>query len=350
MALIVTLAWAETEADFEVWSETGDEIFPSLIYATAQMKVEEEDRFEDELGDPNGLLGVVLTAPSDNSKLKIEIEGDEFLAKSVEEITLPKASEEYLVTPFLKYDFRALLALRQPSPETVAFKLTLDGKPLGQATKRFTVRSINDCPFITLDEDGEAISTAWMFAAYVNENHPVVDEILGSALDEGYVDAFAGYQRKPEAVLAEVEAIWKALQDRGFRYSNITQASRESDEIASQHVRLVGDSVATSQANCVEGSTLMASIFQKLDLDPFLVLVPGHMFVGVFLDDEAQEFICIETTLLGKGTVEEAVAAGSEQYDEHEKAFEDEEALDGEIIYIDVTRDLGILPLRDLPK
>lgn len=341
---------AFADPSFELWSETDDDLFPSLIYATSTIKVDAEDHEPDVLGDPNGLIGILLDAPSDGATVRIEVEGNEFIRKSTFETALPEGGEEYLVLPLLKYDFRALLAVRQPTPEDVTFKVTVDGESLGELTKRFTVRSINDCPFITLDEDGDPISTAWMFAAYVNENHPQVDEILAEALDAGYVEAFAGYQGSAEDVLAELEAIWKTLQDSGFRYSNLTRASRESDTIASQHVRLLGDALDTAQANCVEGSVLLASIFQKLDMDPFLILVPGHMFVGVYLDEDADQFVCIETTLLGKGSLADAIEAGGEQFDEYEEAFEDEDAVQCEIIDIEVTRDIGILPLRELQE
>ena len=177
----------------------------------------------------------------------------------------------------------------------------------------------------------------------------MVDEILGEALDSGDVKAFAGYQGDADAVLAELEAIWNALKQRGFAYSSITQSSFHDDQIHTQHVRLVGDSIKTSQANCVDGSVLIASIARKLGLSPFLVTIPGHMFVGVWLDANQNEFACIETTMLADAEFASALQTGNAQFKRHQKKIlaEDGETVGYSLVAIDDARRAGILPLRE---
>jgi len=348
-AILASLAFVPTlhAEEWEIISVTEDELFPSMIYATAMM---DEDVYEPDpeiLGDPNGLIGIAIDSPGDGSELVIEVAGSEFIRPSKDSIELPETGVTYYVYPTLKYDYANLLNIRQPTPEEVTMTVSVNGESWGEETRRFMVRSINDCPFIALDEEGTPYSIAWMFAAYVNENHPAVDGILGKALKADRVEAFAGYQGDADAVLTEIEAIWETLQEAGFRYSNITQASIESDQVASQHVRLIGDALKTSQANCVEGSVLFASILRKLDMDPFLILVPGHMLVGVYLDEEGDEFVCIETTMLGNATLEEAIESGNATYEKYEEAFDDEDALQAEIIDIAAEREDGVLPIRE---
>ena len=55
----------------------------------------------------------------------------------------------------------------------------------------------------------------WMFAAYVNENSPIVDKILKEALATKIVDSFAGYQKGPDDAMKELLAVWTALQNAG---------------------------------------------------------------------------------------------------------------------------------------
>ena len=217
---------------------------------------------------------------------------------------------------------------------------------IGEQTQTITLRTINDCPFgvseaeETIDtenaeEDGEenqarsrrkrpkARSRAfrsreneeepetrpeagesngeytdmgWMFAAYVNENSPTVERILKEALATKIVDSFAGYQKSPDEVVKELFAIWTALQNRGIKYSNITTTAGDSPSVYSQHVRFVDESVANEQANCVDGSVLFASILRKLGLRSFLVMVPGHMFMGVYLTAKGDARVALETT------------------------------------------------------
>ena len=63
----------------------------------------------------------------------------------------------------------------------------------------------------------EPFDMTWMFAAYVNENHPLIDPILREALDTGIVNAFDGYQAGDEDdVYAQVFAVWNVIQRRGF--------------------------------------------------------------------------------------------------------------------------------------
>jgi hypothetical protein len=151
------------------------------------------------------------------------------------------------------------------------------------------------------EADGESDYTdmGWMFAAYVNENSPVVDQILKEAIATKIVNGFGGYQGDADTVLRELFAIWKALQDRGIRYSSVTTTAATSRIVYSQHVRFVDESLASEQANCVDGSVVFASILRKLGMRSFLVTVPGHMYMGVYLTAQGDARAALETTLIG---------------------------------------------------
>jgi hypothetical protein len=189
-----------------------------------------------------------------------------------------------------------------------------------------------------------------LFAAYVNENHPVISQIMQDALASKKVDSFGGYQGDEDDVEGEIEAVWEALKKRGMRYSTIT-ASADDDNpyIGSQYVRLLGESVNYSQANCVDGSVLMASIFRKMGLNTSLIEMPDHMFVAVDLDQEGKKTVFIETTMLGGSSFEEARDEGYEQYAENKNKFdsEKEDEQNYNIIDIQAARVAGIMPIKD---
>ncbi len=345
--LIPALSHAE-DVDWSVLSEFGDDLFPSLIIATSTFKPEEDDN-EQVFGDPMGMLGVSIVAPSDHARVRVEVESQKLIQTSAIEVSLPNEGEEYHIFPVLKYDYDSLLKVRQPFPEVVTVRVKVAGKDAGEQQERMVARSINDCPFGIVDEDGEYTSLDIMFAAYVNENHPVVDSILAEALNSGDTKGFAGYQGDRDDVLREIEAVWNALKRRGFAYSSITRPSVQDASVYAQHVRLIGDSVKTAQANCVDGSVLLASIFLKLGLDPFLVSIPGHMLLGVYLDSDHSEFACIETTMLSNSSLSEAIETGNTTFKEHEDELTDEHSQNPEYAIVDVSeaRDSGILPLRE---
>ena len=348
----------DAQGDDEAWThlavgqwepvlELGGALYPSLLVATATMNMDEDDDDPTTLGDPIGTFGVAIRSPRAGCPITVEVESTKAIKRSTFTGTMAESSVVYGIFPVLKFDYDTLLGVKQAHPEDVTFTVSIDGKPSGEITKRVQVRPINDCVFGFVDYDGGLVDVSWMFAAYVNEDSPVIDEVLGEALDAGSVNAFAGYQGDREAVLEEMEAIWTALQDRGFRYSNITTTSGGEEGILSQHVRMLSESARTSQANCVDGSVMLASILRKLGLDTFLVLVPGHMFLGVNLDETGEESICIETTMLGHGTLEEAIEAGIAEFEEQGDAFETDKSGQHAIISIAEARKMGIVPLRD---
>lgn len=339
-------ASAEDAPKWDIVMETDGDLYPSLIIATSTM---EQDADPLLIGDAYGQLGVEIVAPHAATSVRVIVEGSDLIKRSVLDAKLPKKGVRYQLNPVLRYDYNSLLRVRQPYPETASVTVIVDGKELGEETKRITVRSINDCPFISEDDDGEVVNLDFLFAAYVNENHPIVDALLREALNSGDVGSFAGYQGSSDDVMKEIAAIWKALKKRGFAYSSITRSSKKSKTITSQHVRLIGDSIKTSQANCVDGSVLFASVFRKLGMDPFLVSVPGHMFVGLYLDSKKKEYACIETTMLGTSTFAEAVRVGNKNFKKFRAKLNDAENKDPEygIIDIAVAREMGILPLRE---
>jgi hypothetical protein len=217
----------------------------------------------------------------------------------------------------------------------------------------------------------------WMFAAYVNENSPIVETILKEALATKIVDSFAGYQKEPAGVVKELFAIWSALQKRGIHYSNITTTAAASQVVYSQHVRFVEQSVANEQANCVDGSVVFTSILRKLGLRTFLVTVPGHMFMGIYLTPDGDERIALETTMIGsredqeekalevmdglreiRGTLDKkvaqsvawktfatALAVGTSNLVKNEAKFEGEDEPQYQITDINDARADGIMPI-----
>ena len=58
--------------------------------------------------------------------------------------------------------------------------------------------------------------------------------------------------------------------------------------VFSQRVRFLAETWDDRSANCVDGSVLIASVLQRIGLRSFLVLVPGHAFVGFYTDADAQ--------------------------------------------------------------
>jgi hypothetical protein len=377
LATAAVLAGGAAAADFEVHAGWASQLFPSFIVSTATIRIPEEalDEHENEqlLGDPQGLLGVSLSADEDDTPVTVTVSCDAIMEPSTFTGTLASAGTTYAIFPKIKYNYDALLRQRQAGPVTVTFAVTLgdgDEEDEEEVSQTLTLRSINDCPF-TVVEDGDARDLSFVFAAYVNEDHPFVDKLLREGLNTGIVSSFSGYQADDEAeVYRQVYALWHALSQRDLRYSSITTTAAETDSISSQHVRLIDESINNAQANCVDGSVLLASLLRKVGIEPVLVMVPGHCYLAFQLDAAGEEIVGLETTLLGseagdaaeidglEDAVDEAwqqknswktfaaaLAMGCKDLQDNADRFAAKDDADYQLIGIAAARKIGILPL-----
>jgi len=321
------------------------QFFPSLIIATASVRpIEEEDEGAKEpdpylLGDKFGLLGVSIKTPSRNADVKVTIKENDLIAATTWTGKLAEANHDYYIAPKVNYKFDHLRKVTQQIPLNVDFEVEANGKSLGGKTETLQIRSINDCPYgvanseETVDDENIENGSAdlgWMFAAYVNENHPQLDKILKEALATKIVDAFDGYQANdPTDVVKQVFAIWTALQKHGIQYSSVTETPGGSPLVRSQFVRFLDQSIAMTQANCVDGTVLFASLLRKVGINPALVAKPDHMYLAFNLnssnDEDEQELMGLETTDIG------APEIGDNDSEMPEALANLEEQLDGRV-------------------
>lgn len=127
----------------------------------------------------------------------------------------------------------------------------------------------------------------------------MIDKLLREALNTRIVNRFTGYQNAWNSVDKQVYALWNVLQKRNFRYSSVSNTSLSSNVVFSQRVRTFDDALESSQINCVDGSVLFASMLRAIGIQPILVRMPGHMFVGYYMDVSKTERNFLETTMIG---------------------------------------------------
>ncbi len=296
--LICFVFSVKAEVQWQAHVDCGS-LFPSFIISMATFDLEKIKRPTNYIGEIFGQVGCTVTSPQDDCPFTVEVSSPKFIRTSSIQGRLPKAGETYHIYPKLDYDYDALYSVIEPVPETISIKLTLAGEEVGTEQKTVDVRSVQDCLFAFKHDNGIITPYEFEFAAYVNENNPLIDKILKRALDLKLVNQFDGYQEGAAGVYEQAFAVWNVLQRQGIKYSSITTPSVESQKVFSQHVRSLEDSIANTQANCVDGSVMFASIFRKIGLKTFLVVIPGHCFMGIVQDETAKKVLIIETTIIG---------------------------------------------------
>ncbi len=295
-----------TTADFEITDQLGGNIFPSAILSVATsdaLIVEPVDT--PYVGNPKPALAIRLTSSRHrNTMVRVELDSTVFFARSVSTFVLPEPNTTYTIYPDVLWRYDALRNNTQAEPISVVAHVEVDGKTKGSRMRTFSVRSVNECLLGYQRQVGDGklrfVSTRQFFAAYVNEEHPLIDKVLREALNTRIVRRFTGYQTGSEAAVdKQVYALWYVLQKRNMQYSSVSYSSLSSNVVYSQRVRTFEDVLETSQINCVDGSVLFASLLRAINITPVLVQTPGHMFVGYYNDSRQSSLTFLETTMIG---------------------------------------------------
>lgn len=269
-----------------------NQLFPSMIISMATFK----GPISGELSAiKSSALGFRFLSNHANMPLKWEIEctDKKYFDKQEGTYFYENAGQEYYFMPNIAWNYETLAKQQTSTPINVYYRLyTDDGKKVEKLVT-LTLRSINDCVRFYKD-----IDLRFMYAAYVNEEHPEIDNILREGLKTKMVKAWTGESGGATQIRKQVAAIWRVLHDRGFAYSSITETIGDEGNILSQSIRTFDKALKTNQANCVDGTVVFASILKKIGISPVMVLVPGHCFLGYYTDRKNNQIEYLETTML----------------------------------------------------
>lgn len=141
-----------------------------------------------------------------------------------------------------------------------------------------------------------------LLTGFVLPNIPELNPIIKKAAE--YLknwsgsSAFDEYQSKnPNRVKTQVGAIYVALKSLNIIYQSVP-ASFGS---IGQRVRLADQVIAQKFGNCLDLSLLFASALENIGLNPILVLIEGHAFVGCWLvEDTFPDTVNDDPSLLTK--------------------------------------------------
>jgi len=267
-------------------------IYPSVILGLSNYSARENYSL--------GLIKYKLTTPKNKCSLKIKLLQSTVNNETVfqEQLDLKGRKNEFF--PKINWNYEKLKSLKQQGTVDLSFTCYIDNKEIDNQSLRLSYRSVNECVYGMIDEDGNYVDLKWMFAAYVNEDHPEIDNFLQEVLNTRIINSFIGYQEGSEfSVLEQVYAIWYTLQTKNVKYTSITNTSNPSDKVFTQYVRFFDEVYSKTQANCVDASVFLCSVLKRIGIKPFLVLIPGHMYMGFYTKSDKSIFRLLETTMIG---------------------------------------------------
>lgn len=171
--------------------------------------------------------------------------------------------------------------------------------------------------------DGSIIDLTDYLCAFVTPHALEVEALLRKALDYHPQHQIVGYQGANSIEEAryvtreQVRAIYSALKrDARLAYVNSPLSFGKQEGQITQRVRWPATSLHEdgSRANCADGTVLYASLLELANLEPFIVIVPGHSFIGWRIWRGVDQFEFLETTLTGTDSFENALRVGKQQY------------------------------------
>lgn len=132
----------------------------------------------------------------------------------------------------------------------------------------------------------------------ISELTPIVKkgaEYLKSWTDSS---AFDDYQSKnPNRVKSQIGAIYAAIKNLNIVYQTVPA----SFGAQGQRIRLADQVLSQKLGNCLDLSLLFASALENIGLNPILVLIDGHAFVGCWLiEDTFPDSVNDDPSLLTK--------------------------------------------------
>lgn len=257
----------------------------------------------------------------------------------------PSEQKKIFQTPFgIK-----MLSKHTTVPATLALKIKVKEKVIYEETKNINVRSPEEMIWSINDQ----FDLSELIACWVTPNDDKVENVLSIAKEKIFGRELSGYQN-PE-IFTQVRAIFNAVRD--IKVSYVSSVLSFGKIGFTQRIRIPRESIIQKSANCIDGAVLFASLFENIGLEPVIVLIPSHAFVGVRIKPNSREILFIETTLVGRSgfksimeslnslsistTFDAAVKEGNEKFNSALKKFPKELR----IIDIKEARKKGIYPL-----
>jgi hypothetical protein len=284
-----------------------------------------------------GVVAVTISNPaisSLNERIAVKVPG-----WSDEEIQMAEvaagATRTLLFAPsFLPRFYK----IKEITAATVRVSVTdLTGNTVYQSTVPVRLRSAQDIYW------GRNFKYAQFIASWVTPHAPEVEAVLAQAKNYTPDRRLPGYENWKNAsdqereTYIEAKAIFTALKKAGFSYVKSSSTLGGHTNV-SERIRMPRVSLAQSSANCIDAAVTYASLFENLGMEPTVVIVPGHAYVGVRVAEGASQFLYIDAALTGRTTFESAVLSGKTGLARRDRD-------DITQVNIDQARSAGIFPM-----
>jgi len=320
------------EPTFKIEAGIDGDVFPAFAnYASLQAP--EQRNW--------GVVAVNISNPTDaDQRYRIAVKVPGWSDQEVQMVTVSAgAARNFIFAPsFLPRLFHN----REIAAATAQVSIAgANGSAVYSATVPVRLRAVEDMYW------GKGFKYAQFIASWVTPHDPRVERVLTQAKELMPGRRLPGYEEWKDAAGQEHEtrlqarAIYTALQKQKLSYVKSSLTFGANVDV-SERIRTPRESIMATSANCIDAAVLFASAFENLAMEPVIVLVPGHAYVGVRAAENSQKYLYIDVALTGRVPFENAVNSADRGMARFTSA---------QITKIEITdaRRAGIYPIPQLP-
>jgi len=140
-----------------------------------------------------------------------------------------------------------------------------------------------------------------LIASWVTPKNKLVEELVQKAEEEIGGKISSGKNMNDEDFNLLVKTLFNAVKDENITYNTNTINFGVG---SAQRIRNPELTLKSKSASSIDGSVLLASLFENVGLRPYIVILSEHAIVGVSRRDQVNDRIYIETTLMKRSIIE----------------------------------------------
>ena len=210
---------------------------------------------------------VQSTEPLSGARLRVT-HTPEHLAKA-QEWEIPYLAAGQLYTCHGKcpeFNDAALLALNEDVAGHICVELLTD-------TGAVLARREDDFKWLAFNTWAGGNEYPELLAALTLPHDPEVDRIIQQ------IGTGKGYAEQPEAIVGQLRRLWDHIAGLGIEYALPPESW--IDDGLGQRVRTPSCIMAEKRSTCLDSTLLLAACVTRMGLNPFIILIDGHAFLGV---------------------------------------------------------------------
>jgi hypothetical protein len=270
------------------------QMFPAMIISMANYTGNIEDATMNAV--KSSALGFSFVSEKNFIPIRWEIESSDktYFDKAGGDFVMQQAKQSYCFMPAIPWNMSTLAKQANTKPLTIIYRLYDAENNKEERSETVFMRSINDCIYAYQQK-----SFDFLFAAFVQEQHPQVAAILKEAAKTKFSLSASGYQADELQTLGKVCALWKVLHDRGLQFGDGASTPASSPNIKDRQVKTFDNTLKAAQGTSFDGSVLLASLLRGMGLNSVMLVSHDHCLVGFYANNKpGKKLICLETVML----------------------------------------------------